>query len=76
MEVVTGDQGASSEGTDLVLVMCGDKGESSAIKFLSTRDRPFQPRQTDTAEVCGDDSLPNWVKWSLLDCFVMVVKFP
>ena len=56
MEVLTGEQGAIGEATDLVLVMCGDKGESSPIKFHSTRDRPFQPRQNDTAEVVSNDA--------------------
>lgn len=56
MEVLTGEQGALGEATDLVLVMCGDRGESSPIKFHSARDRPFQPRQNDTAEVVQDDA--------------------
>ena len=56
MEVLTGEQGAIGEATDLVLVMCGDKGESSPIKFHSTRDRPFQPQQNDTAEVVSNDA--------------------
>ncbi|XP_070194990.1 lipoxygenase homology domain-containing protein 1-like isoform X2 [Littorina saxatilis] len=51
VETVTGEKGVSGEGTDLVLVLCGDKGESSPVNFLPVQDTPFKPRQTDAGVV-------------------------
>ena len=52
VELLTGEQGAKGEAEDLVIVMCGDKGESNPINFNSSRDKPFQPRQTEVSHVC------------------------
>ncbi|XP_048249875.1 lipoxygenase homology domain-containing protein 1-like isoform X2 [Haliotis rufescens] len=51
IEAVTGEGGTRGNVSDLVVVLCGERGESSLLPLKSSRSKPFQPRQTDLSQV-------------------------
>ncbi|XP_046584646.1 LOW QUALITY PROTEIN: lipoxygenase homology domain-containing protein 1-like [Haliotis rubra] len=51
IEAVTGEGGTRGNVSDLVVVLGGERGESSLLSLKSSRSKPFQPRQTDLCQV-------------------------
>lgn len=51
VQTVTGEQSGSGSWTDVVVVICGDEGETTPLPLKSDEDQLFQPKETNNFNV-------------------------
>ncbi|XP_021373395.1 lipoxygenase homology domain-containing protein 1-like isoform X2 [Mizuhopecten yessoensis] len=62
VETETGGQKGGDSASDIVMVMCGDKGEARPTLLKSTRDNAFQIGMTDTCKLTLSDDIGELYK--------------
>ena len=62
METHTGSGGTRGDVSDLVVILCGEKGESSPLPLKSSDRKPFQANQRDICQVCTGPEVTCWLR--------------